>query len=295
MVTPFTLLALAVASLWLAGADPANRLRRNLWLVLFVASLVAAVAAGVVQPVGLVAVAAVAGAAFGFSRTSAGRGQKIAAGLALLALAVGLMLHRLPGFNNPRVIDAVRFTADAIPFSLYLNYDKVLVGLFVLGWCHMRISRGAEWRAMLAAAAPRAAVVALVVMALSLAGRKPRVHLHGGGGDLPWLHPGATGARLVAPGRRSVVGFGGGRGVVRPRARRGRAGLRGSRDRCRGRVRLDLSEDLADRGEHAHALRPEHGAFPRLYLSSSAAMSGVVPLPRGWVRGRRSPRDHIAQ
>ena len=169
MVTPFTLLALAVASLWLAGADPANRLRRNLWLVLFVASLVAAVAAGVVQPVGLVAVAAVAGAAFGFSRTSAGRGQKIAAGLALLALAVGLMLHRLPGFNNPRVIDAVRFTADAIPFSLYLNYDKVLVGLFVLGWCHMRISRGAEWRAMLAAAAPRAAVVALVVMALSLA------------------------------------------------------------------------------------------------------------------------------
>ena len=169
MVPTFTLLALAVASLWFAGENPAALFRRNLWLLLFAASLVAALAAGVVRPVGLISVAAVAAAAFGFSRPSAGQGQKIAAGVALLALAVGLMLHRLPGFNNPRVIDAVRFTADAIPFSLYLNFDKVVVGLFLLGWCHARISRGAEWRTMLAVAAPRAPGVALVVLALSLA------------------------------------------------------------------------------------------------------------------------------
>lgn len=72
------------------------------------------------------------------------------------------MTHRLPGFHNLRVIDAVRFTPDAIPFTLYLNFDQTLIGLFILGWCHTRIARMGEWREMLAQTAPRAAAVLLV-------------------------------------------------------------------------------------------------------------------------------------
>ena len=169
VISTFTLLALAVGSLWLGGDDRAPALRRNLWLLFLGAALAAALFFGIVRPVGLVSIAAVAAAAYGFSRPSAAGWQKLAAGVALVALAAGLMLHRLPGFNNPRVIDAVRFTADAIPFTLYLNFDKVLVGLFVLGWCHARISRSAEWRAMLADAAPRSAGLLALILMLSVA------------------------------------------------------------------------------------------------------------------------------
>jgi len=169
VIFTFTLLALSVLSLWLGGDDRAPALRRNLWLRFFAASLAAALVFGIVRPLGLVSVVAIAAATYGFSRPAAGKLQKAAAGLAIFALAAGLMLHRLPGFNNPRVIDAVRFTADAVPFTLYLNYDKVLVGLFFLGWCHVRISRGSDWRAMLATAAPRAAGLLVLIMALSLA------------------------------------------------------------------------------------------------------------------------------
>ena len=169
MVPTYSLLALAVLALWLGGGDRASAVRRNVWLLPWVASLAVALAFGIVQPVGLVWIAALAAAAWGFLRPSANRWQLVTAGVALLVLAAGLSLHRLPGFNNPRVISSVRFSADAIPFTLYLNYDKTLVGLFILGWCHARMTRAVEWRAMLAAAAPRAVGVIALLMVLSVA------------------------------------------------------------------------------------------------------------------------------
>ncbi len=169
MVPTFTLLTLAVLALWLGAGDRVSVARRNFWLLPWIGSLVTALASGIVQPIGLGWIAALVGTTFWFAHPPVQRWQRIAAGAALLALAAGLMLHRLPGFNNPRVISAVRFSADAIPFTLYLNYDKTLVGLFILGWCHSRLAHVAEWRAMLATAAPRAGCVIAVIFVLSLA------------------------------------------------------------------------------------------------------------------------------
>ncbi len=168
VIPTFTLLALAILALWLGGDDHAAVSRRSVWGLLFGASLAAALLYGVVKPVGLVWVAAFALAVFAFSRPRAGRRQVVISAVAILALAAGLMLHRLPGFHNPCVM-AVRFTPDAVPFTLYLNYDKTLIGLLLLGWCHPRIARAHEWRAMLAAAASWAAVLIALVLTLSLA------------------------------------------------------------------------------------------------------------------------------
>lgn len=49
-----------------------------------------------------------------------------------IALAVALSMHWLPGFHNPRVIGPERLTADAIPFTMYLNLDKPLIGFWLL-------------------------------------------------------------------------------------------------------------------------------------------------------------------
>ncbi|WP_109480922.1 CPBP family intramembrane glutamic endopeptidase [Paraburkholderia sp. C35] len=54
-----------------------------------------------------------------------------------ISLAVALSMHWMPGFHNPRVIGPVRFSADAAPFTMYLNLDKPLIGfwlLLVLPW-----------------------------------------------------------------------------------------------------------------------------------------------------------------
>lgn len=169
MVTTCTLLALSVLALWFGAAPDSSLWRRHAWLVLLASACAAGAITGIVQPAGLVAVAVFAVAGWWYYRkTQPGWGRGLVA-VALLGFAVALMLHRVPGFSNPKVMDAVRLTADARPFTLYLNLDKTLVGLVLVGWGLRRIGNEAEWRAMLRVVLPAALVLAVVLMVLSLA------------------------------------------------------------------------------------------------------------------------------
>jgi uncharacterized protein len=55
------------------------------------------------------------------------------AGTIVLSLALGL--HLLPGFHNPRLMDAIILTPDAAPYSVWLNFDETLAGIVVLASC----------------------------------------------------------------------------------------------------------------------------------------------------------------
>ncbi|MDB6169922.1 MAG: protease [Verrucomicrobia bacterium] len=138
-------------------------------MILLGASLLAGLLDRVVLVAGLIWVAALAVAAWVFSRPGSDRWQRVASALAMLLLAEGLMTHLLPGFENPRVISGQRFSAHALPFTLYLNFDKTLAGIVLLGCCHPGVARAREWRALLVAAAPWAGATILVVMMVSLA------------------------------------------------------------------------------------------------------------------------------
>ncbi|MGY2290277.1 CPBP family intramembrane glutamic endopeptidase [Pseudomonas sp. SDO528_S397] len=58
-----------------------------------------------------------------------------------IVLALGLAMHWLPGFYNGRVIDPQRLTDDAVPFSMYLNQDKSLIGFWLLLVCPWVVAR----------------------------------------------------------------------------------------------------------------------------------------------------------
>ena len=45
-----------------------------------------------------------------------------------ILLAIALALHWLPGFNSTKVIDGVILSPGALPFTMYLNLDKPLIG-----------------------------------------------------------------------------------------------------------------------------------------------------------------------
>ena len=53
--------------------------------------------------------------------------------ITLLILAIPLLLH-LPflEFNNYKFLDQIRLTENASPYSLYFNFDKTLVGIFIV-------------------------------------------------------------------------------------------------------------------------------------------------------------------
>jgi hypothetical protein len=41
-------------------------------------------------------------------------------------------LHVIPGFHNPKVLDAVVVGPQSIPFSMYFNMDKAVVPFFLI-------------------------------------------------------------------------------------------------------------------------------------------------------------------
>ena len=49
-----------------------------------------------------------------------------------VGLSLVLMSHQVPGWENIKIFDQVRFAVDSIPYSLYLNFDKPLIGLTIL-------------------------------------------------------------------------------------------------------------------------------------------------------------------
>ncbi|ECP1951354.1 lysostaphin resistance A-like protein [Salmonella enterica] len=50
----------------------------------------------------------------------------------LLLISVGLMLHMIPGFHNPVILDNVRTGPESRPFMMYYNFDKALIPFVLL-------------------------------------------------------------------------------------------------------------------------------------------------------------------
>ena len=173
LIATYALLSLAVLSLW-PGSNDSSWPRRFFWGAPFLGSIVAGLATGIVRPLALVWIMVFATASHAFSVRESAPSVRVVAAIAILALAGGLMTHQLGGFNNPQVISNTKFSPDAIPFRLHLNFDKTLVGLFILGFCHARIATVAQWRSMASRAWPITAGMIGLLLTLSLSTRYVR-------------------------------------------------------------------------------------------------------------------------
>jgi membrane protease YdiL (CAAX protease family) len=163
--TAFAALVVAMLVLWaprIASVPGAAKW----WVVPGAAALMLALAGGLVDAWGLAALLAFAVACLlvHYAPGSALRGIALAA---VLVISGGLLAHALPGFNNPRVLDAVQLGADSLPYTKYLNFDKGMAGLFLLGL--IAPDRTARWpRTRLAPLLARFALIVTMVMAATL-------------------------------------------------------------------------------------------------------------------------------
>ena len=103
---------------------------RLLSLFLLLAGYAAALVSGQLAPVGTIGLLLLLLAAWAALQPQ--RRWQWSGHALFIALALALNLHWLPGFHNLRVIDAVHFTSEAVPFSMYLNLDKPLTGFWLL-------------------------------------------------------------------------------------------------------------------------------------------------------------------
>lgn len=141
----FSLLGLAIASVWLPSISIGSRFTLAPWAVLFTAACVAALSGGVLTLPGVPVLLALALATWGSQRVSHQWGKNLLTVLSGL-IALGLALHLFPGFHAQKLYDGMRLSADAAPFKLNLNFGKASAGLFLLVAYSPRIRRWAEAR-----------------------------------------------------------------------------------------------------------------------------------------------------
>ncbi|NTX43968.1 CPBP family intramembrane metalloprotease [Burkholderia cepacia] len=168
------------ATIWLAlfaaAAFAWHRPQHGLSVGLAALAYACALAFGKLAPLALAPLALLAAAAWGVM-PGRPRAVRIAAHAVFAALAIALSLHLLPGFHNPLVIAPTRFTPDAAPFTMYLNLDKPLVGLWlvwVLPWVAPDVPLSRALRTGAVAAVATAAACLAGALAFGMVGWAPK-------------------------------------------------------------------------------------------------------------------------
>lgn len=163
-------------ALFAAAAFAWHRPQHGLSVGLAALGYACALAFGMLGPLALAPLALLAAAAWGVMPERP-RAVRIAAHVVFAAIAIALSLHLIPGFHNPRVIGPTRFTPDAAPFTMYLNLDKPLVGLWlvwVLPWVAPDIPLSRALRTGAVAAVATAAARLAGALAFGMVGWAPK-------------------------------------------------------------------------------------------------------------------------
>jgi membrane protease YdiL (CAAX protease family) len=166
-LTAFAALAVALAMLWTPRVWASPRAARA-WTMPFAVALAAALAGGIVDVRGVLVLLAFAVACRAANR-AAGKTMSVVAHAAMLVVCGGLMLHVLPGFDNPVVLDRVVLSPGGVPYTKYLDFDKAVTGLFLLGVYAPTLTESDHGPRPARAFAWRFALTTGVVIALSLA------------------------------------------------------------------------------------------------------------------------------
>ncbi|MGZ4977033.1 MAG: CPBP family intramembrane glutamic endopeptidase [Methylobacter sp.] len=140
----YGLLTLALLSLWLPRIPCFSRYAP--WSVFLVIAIIAGLFFNILQSMALLWIVLFGGSVWALTQKDLGLPIKSALFAIVFLLSVGLLTHQLPGFSNPKIISDLYFSDDAIPYDKYLNFDNVLVSLFILGFGHQRLAGVSEWR-----------------------------------------------------------------------------------------------------------------------------------------------------
>jgi uncharacterized protein len=161
MLTYF-LLYLSVLCLWLPRIKHVP-----LWGVIFALATGVGLLTGHVGLIGLTWIMLFGLVAYALQYSKSSVFVRALSAFGLLLLGIGLQVHVLPGFYNLCVLNHVQMSEQGIPFTLYLNFDKTTVGIFILGMLHTLIRTKKEWFSMLKIMLPLACGLMFIVGCLS--------------------------------------------------------------------------------------------------------------------------------
>ncbi len=135
-------LYLSVLLLWL----PRNqKIKIHAWNIALIVSIGLGLVSHLLYWIAIIPIIFMALAAYWSQNEKAPIYLRLIAGIFVIILSIGLAAHHFPGFHNQKVFDQVYISQDAVPFTFYLNIDKTLIGIFILGFGVPLISRKKDW------------------------------------------------------------------------------------------------------------------------------------------------------
>lgn len=162
MLLSYTLLYLTVVSLWLP-----KKSGFQIWQILLTVSITLALLSGLISPIALIPIILLP-ITIHYWQLNTSHIMRIFLFIFIMVLCIGLAAHLFPGFHNLKIIDQVYVSKNAISFSMYLNVDKALVGIFILGMTHRLISNKKDWVLLLKNTLPFMTFFIIVMMTLAL-------------------------------------------------------------------------------------------------------------------------------
>ena len=82
--------------------------------------------------------------------------------------SIFLWFHWAPGFTNWQVANSIQMSIDAVPFNMFLNFDKPLIGLFILAFSGIPLLRSwRAWRNMAKNALPAALIGSITIAGIA--------------------------------------------------------------------------------------------------------------------------------
>jgi membrane protease YdiL (CAAX protease family) len=163
VIATYSLLFLSFAALYL----PAVQLswgRVALWHLVFAAALASGAVQGLLDWPALLALGLLWACAELSERAGAGRRRTLLRAL-VIAIAVALALHVVPGFPDPTIARDVRLTPASEAMNLRANFDKGAAGLLLLAYLSPRPSAH-EWPRLLVIGFASGACTAVVAIGI---------------------------------------------------------------------------------------------------------------------------------
>lgn len=142
--TPFIFISLSLASLFLFPFASFNW--RNSWFIYFILTCSSAYLLNQMDLVALLITALIFSLAWVTRYPQLPVSWRSLSLLLFIVFALGLGLHVIPGFNSLLVIEPTRFSEDAKTFQLFMNIDKTLIAIFILGLIYQQPGNIKTWR-----------------------------------------------------------------------------------------------------------------------------------------------------
>jgi membrane protease YdiL (CAAX protease family) len=121
-------------------------LKKFLWLSTFCVGLAIAKAFHRVENSAVLVCVIFGAITYAYYRLSFKLIYRILLGIGILIFSLLLGMHFIPGFHNFQMLSRFPISEGAAPFQFFLNLDKPVVGLFLIGWGHQTLRSKAEWK-----------------------------------------------------------------------------------------------------------------------------------------------------